>query len=635
MSDAKTRGVSRLYLDGLLFFTLSIPAFLLTAQSWLLLTLDWQWKNVLSSDGISFLAGLQFFLIGGMFLLLAFWYVAFWCLLMRDVCREIAPQGGWNLKPNSVWWVFLPVLGVFFAIGILVDLSLRRSHAAMTMLAVHLASLAAIPLIFICLPIHKVNLNLILLLFIISTASAICHYSLLANKRPSKLGYLLAWPLLGVILLNVAFAYYSMYSLDSRVERADAVLAALGVPTSREKAKEFYYQGIRPDQYFTNMSENMPGKQLFPDERAKLGKIDNYKYFTYTDTEKKQRKDFISSSEAFFAAVNKLGESDKPLKVERDYNQPLCHVLLPNLTLSREAARSYSLRISEAVDEKDKAEVMRLFKLASVVLSNIDDDSSLVGGLTGVACDNIMLDTLEHMLSASILTDSDLAEIDSILRRREDGMKFHIRRALLSETYFCIDTFDTFLEGGFNDDESMPLDFRLPQLRNIPGVLIYSHAAKKRIFLAEFSAHNLKISSVPEEYYLKKNLFKEWKTNLGFKERFPLGVFFNLIIPDHKCYYERFVSLEARLRMAQIALKIEQFKLKNNGRLPGSLAELSAELPRDPFSGNDFKYEHGRLTVQIGDAKKTQKEVSCLGYRLSGTGPNLKHDSCFTVGNGQ
>lgn len=97
--------------------------------------------------------------------------------------------------------------------------------------------------------------------------------------------------------------------------------------------------------------------------------------------------------------------------------------------------------------------------------------------------------------------------------------------------------------------------------------------------------------------------------------------------------YEKFVSLEARLRMARIALKIEQFKLKNNGRLPDSLAELSAELPRDPFSGNDFKYEHGQRIIIAGDIRP-KKEVS--GYRLSSTGPNLKHyEGCFSVGKEQ
>jgi hypothetical protein len=108
-----------------------------------------------------------------------------------------------------------------------------------------------------------------------------------------------------------------------------------------------------------------------------------------------------------------LGESDKPLKLERNYNQQLCNILLPGLNLKREAARSYICVVSEAASmQKTKAEAMRLFKLAFKVLSNIDDDSFLIGDCKCCLRQH-NADTLEHMLSASILTDSDLAEIDS------------------------------------------------------------------------------------------------------------------------------------------------------------------------------------------------------------------------------
>jgi hypothetical protein len=52
----------------------------------------------------------------------------------------------------------------------------------------------------------------------------------------------------------------------------------------------------------------MPEKKLFPEERAKLGKIDTTDTSTYTEHLKRNNgKDFISSSEAFFAAVEQVG----------------------------------------------------------------------------------------------------------------------------------------------------------------------------------------------------------------------------------------------------------------------------------------------------------------------------------------
>jgi len=97
-------------------------------------------------------------------------------------------------------------------------------------------------------------------------------------------------------------------------------------------------------------------------------------------------------------------------------------------------------------------------------------------------------------------------------------------------------------------------------------------------------------------------------------------------------FWSRPCSDIARLRMAGIACRIEEFRLVE-GRLPESLGELGGELPRDPFNGEAFSYQFGEIAVYENvsySVPRTGKDLEPIdmiyGYRLWSVGKNRQDD---------
>ena len=63
----------------------------------------------------------------------------------------------------------------------------------------------------------------------------------------------------------------------------------------------------------------------------------------------------------------------------------------------------------------------------------------------------------------------------------------------------------------------------------------------------------------------------------------------SLAVPAYEMYAQRAKVSAAVGEIAELSLAIEQFRLRNDDRIPLSLAELGVDVPRDPW-GRDYRF---------------------------------------------
>ena len=86
------------------------------------------------------------------------------------------------------------------------------------------------------------------------------------------------------------------------------------------------------------------------------------------------------------------------------------------------------------------------------------------------------------------------------------------------------------------------------------------------------------------------------------------------LLPEPARFVNQGAEAVARLRLARTVLAVERYRLKHDGALPTSLADVTAELfggvPEDPFDGQPMRY----------------KELPARGYTVYSVGADRKDD---------
>jgi hypothetical protein len=101
----------------------------------------------------------------------------------------------------------------------------------------------------------------------------------------------------------------------------------------------------------------------------------------------------------------------------------------------------------------------------------------------------------------------------------------------------------------------------------------------------------------------------DYRTVLGEKL-----VVSSVLLPEPARFIEMGAETVARIRLARTVLAVERYRLKHDGALPNSLADVSAELsegiPEDPFDGQPLRY----------------RAMPARGYTVYSVGPDRKDD---------
>ena len=87
-----------------------------------------------------------------------------------------------------------------------------------------------------------------------------------------------------------------------------------------------------------------------------------------------------------------------------------------------------------------------------------------------------------------------------------------------------------------------------------------------------------------------------------------------VLLPEPARFVNKGAEAVARIRLARTVLAVERYRLKHDGALPTSLADVSAELsggvPEDPFDGQPLRY----------------KKLPARGYTVYSVGADRKDD---------
>jgi hypothetical protein len=130
-------------------------------------------------------------------------------------------------------------------------------------------------------------------------------------------------------------------------------------------------------------------------------------------------------------------------------------------------------------------------------------------------------------------------------------------------------------------------------------------AAEKRLSGETFEellrrAHNLDFATNDEIEGIFTNMERQAK-------QFPPKFLTSMFMPSLGRAGQRFARMEAQRLCAEVAVRIEFYRLKHEGALPTALSDLSGLLPNDPFNGQPLRYKqtgHGYIVYSVGPDHK-------------------------------
>ena len=72
---------------------------------------------------------------------------------------------------------------------------------------------------------------------------------------------------------------------------------------------------------------------------------------------------------------------------------------------------------------------------------------------------------------------------------------------------------------------------------------------------------------------------------------YAFGFNFRVRLKDLTFMLKQQAAIKTSISLAEIALRLKIYKIKH-GHYPTNLQDLEGELPKDPFSGEEFLYKH-------------------------------------------
>ncbi len=446
----------------------------------------------------------------------------------------------------------------------------------------------------------------------------------------------------GTCAFSAVLAFGVMNFLDRRTDSlAGALQESYGVPLTREALRKLYFHGNPPDPVWTSLVNRLQKFDLIFDKQlwdnvgplesnlvlalrsgvsrecillrvfqGKLGsRLENG---TLPPDELVLLRNVLESSRAELAEIDSIFDpagKDFP-KYEVDFSRPVSGEILPHLNCFRAIQRLNADRIALALHDGRREAALGLYFRAGKLSRTAFDELSLIGSLAGISCEAIRLDALQRILGSGLLSADDLSCIETDLESMEPAVRRSMMRGYFHETAMLIDSAGIVLCGSAHPETAHSL------LRCAAGAPVYSYLKydlnSGLMRWSEFYRLVLKEGHSPAEGRVGAVLEPE--------RRLPLC---GMLLPAVGKAWEKVVSLEARLRMARTACRIERFRLET-GRLPETLSELAGILPDDPFCGMPFRYS---------------AEGPGEGCRLWGIGPdgldggglNPREDDLFRV----
>jgi len=302
-----------------------------------------------------------------------------------------------------------------------------------------------------------------------------------------------------------------------------------------------------------------------------------------------------------FGQAAQLQESRYPIQLNRGQ-----WVLLPHLTKIRHTAQILELSaISHAVAGQGKDAGDDL--LAGLALArSLESEPVLISQLVRVACNSIMVKSLEQTLNRITLPQQTLDQLQKSLQRSEEreAAGFGFTRGFVGKQVSDLSAFDMPPEGYLTiSDKATPEERKKLELE------IKETLAADRKFCQTTFDQALAVRKQPFPARLTQDVFAEAYL-VATNRNLPLSsVLFGGLNKDTALE----ASSLANLRLAQTTIALERFRSAHANHFPDSLTELApnylSPVPADPFDGKPLRYH-----------KKG------IGYALYSIGQNLMDD---------
>ena len=327
--------------------------------------------------------------------------------------------------------------------------------------------------------------------------------------------------------------------------------------------------------------------------------------FAALSAEDENSPDFLTHNQEAVALL--LQAADRPLCRYPVALTDGVMVLLPHCA---EIGRCAMLLRQEAVSQAARGHtdaattaILAGFRLAR----SLDNEPLLISKLVEIASLGQALDGLQESLNQKSFTDAELLRLLTALRDAEPAVGF--RRAMLGERANLVAAFQS------SDEklaEAMAVSGGSAAAARPSMLRIYrsgGHLQEDFAFALDFMSKLVALVDLPYPQALDAAAGMKIPAVVDGKIAVSAA-----LLPEPARFVNKGAEAVARLRLARTVLAVERYRLKHDGALPTSLADVTAELsggvPEDPFDGQPLRY----------------KELPARGYTVYSVGADRKDD---------
>lgn len=457
------------------------------------------------------------------------------------------------------------------------------------------------------------------------------HLTGVPLKRRARIGGFVCF---GLWILSALCGYGVYYYTQAEIKAEMLMFRSAGIPTNRVELTALFYHDAPPNARFSALVdrscdykiEKGEGYQLLGDFRD-LPESKRAVLRSYLDGEAAQRD---------FAGLEDLISSNPLLKYRIALDSDIVMTNRPHSYFYRQSMWYLTSRLVLALERKNPAEAMRLFRLADRLQESALNSDFIIGSLVAGAMESIRAGMVGNLIGSGLLSSEQLAELENRNRGRSEKLHAAIRRGIRAEAYQSVEIIQLLTvpypeiirkihtdRDGSLDSHLLTFLFRGDTMAVPTPPCLWTLAVMNRDLLSAMRHQRavVRYFDDPTESSKRSVQREELYRKLG-KRPLPLE---KIILTAYSGLDYRFARTFSILRMSDLALQIERFRRKR-GRLPETLSELGIPLPVDALSGEGFRFTH-YARVFRDDGKGNAIPHDFPGWQLSAPGSNFEAPS--------
>lgn len=442
-------------------------------------------------------------------------------------------------------------------------------------------------------------------------------------KRRARMGgvvFLCLW------ILSALCGYAIYYYTQAEIKAEMLMFRSAGIPTNRAELTSLLYHDAQPNARFSALVDRSRDYKIERDEGYYL--LGDYR--DLPESKRAPLRDYLDGKAAQqdFAGLEELISSNPLLKYRIVLDSDIAMTSLPHVGFYRKSMWYLIARLVLALEQKNPAEAMRLFRLADRLQESALNSDFIIGSLVACSMEAISADAVGNLVGSGQLSAEQLTELESRNRGRSEKLHAAIRRGIRAEAYRNVELiqqltvpYPEFIRkihtdrDGSLDSPLLTFLFRGDTKAVPTPPCLWTLAVMNRDLLSAMRHQRavVRYFDDPTRTVRRESLYRELGKRQLLLER--------IILPGQIYLDDRFARTFSILRMSDLALQIEHFRRKR-GRLPETLSDLGIPLPVDALSGEGFRFTH-YARVFWDDGKGNAIPHDFPGWQLSAPGGNF------------